>query len=219
MGQGPATVVIVVDHFALRKGIEALLRKEGHHVVGWAGDVQTARAVIEGRQPDLVILDAQVRGGSGGNLAAELVAEAPRSKVLLYPGGVDLAGIRKALSGAAAGALVKTAGLDETRKAVATVLAGGTYLDPQIRALLDEVRRPAERILSPREAEVLRLLANGLTGPAIARRLFISPETVRTHVRNAMGKLGATTRVQAVTIALGKGELQDLEEDPGRKGR
>jgi DNA-binding NarL/FixJ family response regulator len=96
---------------------------------------------------------------------------------------------------------------EELEDAIRTVAAGGDYIDPRLTPLLAKGGNGRTKTLSPRGREILGLLSQGLSGEEVASQLFLSPETVRTHVRNAMGKPGAATRAHAVALALQRGEI------------
>jgi DNA-binding NarL/FixJ family response regulator len=203
-----ATVVIVEDHVALRRGLELLLRDTDCRVIGTADDAETARTLVERRRPDVAIVDINLPGQSGIELTRALLAENPDLGVLLYTGIDDQDTLSAALDCGARGFALKAGAPEELLTAIRAVASGETYVDKRLRPLL-LARLTTERIgvLSPREREVLDLLAQGLTGEEVAARLGLSPETVRTHVRNAMDKLEAHTRVHAVAIALRQGEI------------
>jgi DNA-binding NarL/FixJ family response regulator len=203
-----ATVVIVEDHVALRRGLELLLRDSDCRVVGTADDARSARTLVTRRRPNVAIVDINLPGESGIDLTRALLEDDPDLGVLLYTGIDDQETLVAALDCGARGFALKAGAPEELLGAIRTVAAGETYVDQRLRPLL-LARLTTERIgvLSPREREVLDLLAQGLTGEEVATRLSLSPETVRTHVRNAMDKLEAHTRVHAVAIALRQGEI------------
>lgn len=201
-------VVIVDDHLALRKGIELLLRAEGIRVTGATESVAEGRRMIALRRPDVAIVDIGLEEGSGVDLARDVLAEDPEAGILLYTGAVDQERLRDGLASGARGFALKAGSPSELTDAVRTVAAGGEYVDPRLAQLLDARERDAMKLLSPREREVLDLLAAGLTGEEISDRLFLSPQTVQTHVRNLMRKLGARTRVHALALALRHQEIK-----------
>jgi DNA-binding NarL/FixJ family response regulator len=203
----PLSVVIVDDHVALRRGMELLLRRAGHHVVGTADDAEGAEALILRRRPDVALLDLALPGRSGAELTRSLLASDPTLRIVLYTGAADERQLLDALDAGAAGFALKSGDPEELEQAIRTVAAGGDYLDPRLTPLLAKGASEGSKILSPREREVLELLSQGLSGEEAAKRLFLSSETVRTHVRNAMAKLGAATRVHAVALALQRGEI------------
>ena len=203
-----ATVVIVEDHLALRKGLELLLRDSEFSVIGTADDAEAGQRLIERRRPDVAIVDIGLPGASGLELTQRILADDPDLGVLLYTGIGDQDTLVQALDSGARGFALKAGSPEELLTALRAVARGDGYVDERLRPLR-LTRFTTERIgvLSPREREVLDLLATGLNGEEVAERLVISPETVRTHVRNAMDKLEASTRVHAVAIALRQGEI------------
>lgn len=200
-------VVIVDDHVALRRGMELLLRRAGHHVVGTADDAEAGEALILRRKPDVALVDLALPGMSGAELTRSLLKEDPRVRIILYTGAADERQLLDALDAGAAGLALKSGDPQELEQAILTVAAGGDYLDPRLTPLLAKGGNGREKTLSPREREILGLLSQGLSGEEAANQLFLSPETVRTHVRNAMTKLGAATRAHAVALALQRGEI------------
>lgn len=202
-------VIVVDDHLAMRRGIELLLREAGFRVAGVAGSLAEARAVLSRRRFDVALLDIQLGRDSSLGLVQDMLRRDPGAPIVLYTGytGSDAA-LNEAVRAGARGFVLKSSEPSRLEAALRAVAAGGTYVDPELAALLShdgQLHRLAT--LSGRELEVLDLLADGLNGQAIAERLFLSPETVRTHVRNATSKLGARTRVQAVAMVVrGRGQ-------------
>ena len=202
-------LIVVEDHQAMRQGLELLLGRQGCVVVGSAGRADDAWTLIRERRPDVAVIDVNLPDESGVALARRLLAEDPELGLLLYTGAEDRKTVSEALDCGARGFAVKAGPPTELIDAIRIIARGGTYLDPRLKSLLGA--RPAAgtaRILSDREREVLDLLAKGMTGEDAAEQLFLSPLTVRTHVRNAMQKLEAHTRVHAITLALQRGEIQ-----------
>lgn len=201
------TVVLVEDHVALRKGIELLLGRRGHVVAGAAADARSGYQVIRSKRPDVALVDLDLPDDSGTKLC-QLLADDPEQKILIYTGTEDLNRLSGAIDCGVRGFVHKTGSPEELTAAIRAVAEGGTYMDPRLgskllaRSTTDHVRE-----LSSREREIFDLLAQGLTGAEVATRLFISPETVRTHIRNAMTKLEARTRVHAIAIALRQREI------------
>jgi DNA-binding NarL/FixJ family response regulator len=200
----PLEVIVVDDHLSMRRGIELLLRDAGLRIAGVAAQLDEARAVLARRRFDVALLDVRLGEQSSVGLVEELLRENPRAPIVLYTGytGPD-SGLHEAVRAGARGFVLKSSPPHRLIEALRKVAAGGTYVDPELAALLSdggELQRLTT--LSPREHEILALLADGLTGQTIAEQLFLSPETVRTHVRNATSKLGARTRVQAVALVV-----------------
>jgi DNA-binding NarL/FixJ family response regulator len=203
----PLNVVIVDDHLALRRGMELLLRRAGHHVVGSADDAEAGGALILRRRPDVALVDLALPGMSGAELTRSLLKEDPDLRIVLYTGAADERQLLDALDAGAAGFALKSGDPEELEDAIRTVAAGGDYIDPRLTPLLAKGGNGKTKTLSPREREIMGLLSKGLSGEEVASQLYLSPETVRTHVRNAMGKLGAATRAHAVALALQRGEI------------
>jgi DNA-binding NarL/FixJ family response regulator len=200
--------VIVDDHVALRRGMELLLRRSGHHVIGTADDAESAEPLIKRRRPDVALVDLLLPGENGADLTRRLLADDPELRIVLYSGTADERQLLEALDAGAAGFALKSGDPGELEEAIRTVAAGGEWLDPRLRPLLSRSSaRQADKLLSPREREILELLSKGRSGEEAAADLGLSSETVRTHVRNAMNKLGAGTRVHAVALALQRGEI------------
>lgn len=203
----PLNVVIVDDHVALRRGMELLLRRAGHHVVGTADDAEAGEALILRRRPDVALVDLALPGMSGAQLTRSLLGSDPELRIILYTGAADERQLLDALDAGAAGFALKSGDPEELEQAIRTVAAGGDYIDPRLTPLLAGGENGRTKTLSPREREILGLLSQGLSGEDAAKQLYLSSETVRTHVRNAMSKLGAATRAHAVALALQSGEL------------
>jgi DNA-binding NarL/FixJ family response regulator len=196
-------VFVVEDHLAVRKGIELLLRGEGMRVAGVASDVAEARQLLARRRHDVALIDLNLNGGSGLELVRQMLERDPAAAVVLYTGYSDPEQLREAMLAGARGFVLKSSPPTALLGALRRVAAGGSYVDPDLAALISHGHSTARLAkLSPREREILELLAEGLTGEEVASRLHLSPETVRTHVRNATGKLGAKTRVQAVALVV-----------------
>jgi len=208
-GQDVIRLMVVEDHPALRQGLELLLGRQGCVVVGSAGRAADAWDLIRERRPDVSVIDVNLPDESGVSLARRLLAEDPDLGVLLYTGAEDRKTLGEVLDCGAQGFAVKAAPPHELIDAIRIVARGGAYIDPRLRPML-RIRSSTEKVhvLSPREREILDLLSKGLTGEDSAARLFLSPETVRTHIRNAMHKLEANTRTHAIALALQQGEIE-----------
>jgi DNA-binding NarL/FixJ family response regulator len=204
----PLRLVLIEDHQALREGLELLLGREGCQVVGTAGTADQGRELIQALDPDVALVDIRLGEDSGISLTAELVDADPERRIVLYTGSNDIDLLYSGLDSGARGYALKDGTPSELTTALTTVAEGGTYVDPRLHpALLSRRATEKQRSLSPREREIMDLLAHGLTGEQVAERLFLSPETIKTHIRNAMSKLEATTRVHAIAIALREGYI------------
>jgi DNA-binding NarL/FixJ family response regulator len=180
-----------------------ILTAHGVDVVGRAADGEDALAQIEARKPRIALVDVRMPRLSGIELAKRAAMSSPDTAIVFYTAYGDRALLSEALDVGARGFVLKEAPLADLVRAVERVAAGEAYVDPVLAGVLVS-SHAADQLpsLTQREREVLRLLADGLSNEEIGRRLFISPETVRTHVRKAMAKLEADTRTQAVAIAL-----------------
>jgi DNA-binding NarL/FixJ family response regulator len=207
-GREQIGLAIVEDHVTLRQGLEMLLRNRGYVIAGSAATARAGYELVGRANPDVVIIDLQLPDESGAELTRRLLADRPELGVLLYTGIEDEERLEDALACGARGFASKVGSQADLMRAIDAVAAGGTYVDPHLNSILLR-RSTTERIkvISPRESEVLDLLSRGMNGEQAAAALFLSPETIRTHVRNAMEKLGAHTRVHAVVMALEQGVI------------
>jgi DNA-binding NarL/FixJ family response regulator len=203
--EGAISVAIVEDHAALRRGMELLLEGRGYRVLGAAGDADRGLRLIRRERPDVSVVDLGLPDGSGSGLVRRLLEDEPGLGVLVYTGLAEERALREALACGARGVATKAGPPEELASAIDAVADGRHWIDPRLRGRRS--LRISPRRLTPREREVLGLLADGLTGEEAAQKLFLSPETIRTHVRNAMDKLGAKTRAHAITIALRDGQI------------
>jgi DNA-binding NarL/FixJ family response regulator len=197
------TAVVADDHPALLAAVGDVLTDNGVDVIGRAASGDDALAKIESRRPSVALLDVRMPRMGGIQVAERVRRSSPDTAILLYTGYGDRAVLSEALDVGVRGFVLKEAPLSDLVRAVELVAGGGTYVDPVIAGALVNAKLTSELPdLTQREREVLRALADGLSNEEIGKRLFISPETVRTHVRKAMQKLDADTRTQAVATAL-----------------
>jgi DNA-binding NarL/FixJ family response regulator len=210
----PLRLVLIEDHQALREGLELLLDREGLEVVGTAGTAAEGRELVERLAPDVALVDIRLGDESGIDLTRQLLDADPDRRIVLYTGSSDEELLFSGLDSGARGYALKEGTPTELTGALTTVAAGGTYVDPRLRSALLS-GRSTQRVpaLSKREREIIELLAQGLNGEQVAERLVLSSETVKTHIRNAMGKLEASTRVHAIAIALRDGFISPPSED------
>ncbi len=204
-------VVVADDHPIVRAGIVALLSQEADiAVVGEAANGQEAVRLTAEMRPDLVLMDLRMPVLSGAGATAEIVAAFPTTRVLILTTYETDADILGAIEAGASGYLLKAAPQEEILEGVRSAVGGQTVLAPAIAArLVDRLRGDggaSDRTrLSPRELDVLRLVAAGHSNAEIAARLFISEATVKTHLVHAFEKLGVSDRTRAVTLALERG--------------
>ncbi|HET7571914.1 MAG TPA: response regulator transcription factor [Gaiellaceae bacterium] len=202
-GDRSITCVVADDHPAMLAAVAEILERHEVEVVGRAGDGEQALALILELRPRVALVDVQMPRRSGIEVAVAAATGAPETAIVFYTAFGDRALLADALDAGARGFVLKEAPLPDLVRAVQRVAAGETYVDPVLAGVLVNAQMNAKLPqLTQREREVLRLLADGLANEEIGKALFISPETVRTHVRKAMAKLEADTRTQAVATAL-----------------
>jgi DNA-binding NarL/FixJ family response regulator len=204
---GNPSLVLVEQHEALRDGLAVLLERRGFNVLGCATTAAHGEEIIREQKPDVAVVGIDLPDERGTELVRRISGNGVGSKCLIYTGLNDPALLEAAYRAGARGLVAKPAGLSVLVDALREVWRGGRYFDPSFRKG-NRNGAEATKALSSRESEILGLLAEGLTGEEIAKRLVLSPETVRTHIRNAMEKLSAKTRVEAVVKALDLGEVQ-----------
>jgi DNA-binding NarL/FixJ family response regulator len=210
-------LMIVDDHEALREGLEVMLAQAGHEISGVAGNVAAALDLLEVGEPEVAIVDIQLPDGSGIALTRELIARRPGLGVILYTGDADAELLYEGLDSGARGYALKAGSMEELAAAIDKVAEGGSYVDPRLDRILLSPRATA-RVpqLSPREREIMHLMAEGRTAEAIGHEINVSVETVRTHVRNVIRKLQARNRVHAIAMALERGEIA-LDSDTSER--
>jgi len=217
-------VLIADDHTLFREGLRALFGTEGDiDVVGEASDGEEAVAKALQLRPHVVVMDLMMPKLNGIEATRRIRAERPEVKVLVLSMYDDEEHVQRLLAGGASGYMLKKATSDELVRALREVVTGGMPLDPSVAAKVvkDYVRRvqgdeePAVSAeLTPRELEVLKLVAGGLTNQAIADQLGLSRKTVDVHRSNLMRKLGLHDVTEVVKYALRRG-LITLDEKSG----
>ena len=206
-------VLIADDQEIVRTGLRMILdAQQDVEVVAEAEDGPSALAAIKAHRPQVALLDHQMPGMDGGQIAAAVLREELPTRVLLVSAHADSALVYHALQQGAAGYLPKESSRSEIITAVLDCAAGRDVLDPKIASgLAAEIRRRAEPsgpTLSAREREVLKLIADGGSIPMIAKTLFLAPSTVKTHVQRLYEKLGVGDRAAAVAEAMRRGLLE-----------
>ncbi|MEY9895314.1 DNA-binding NarL/FixJ family response regulator [Catenulispora sp. MAP5-51] len=206
---GNLRVLIVDDHPVVRAGLTGMLAAEPDlDVVAEAADgAEAVRLALE-LAPDVVLMDLRMAGVDGVEATARLAAAAPAVKVLILTTYDTDADIVRAVEAGATGYLLKDTPRADLAEAVRLAARGETVLAPAVAAkLVNHMRTPAAQPLTPREREVLALVARGLANAEIGRELFISEATVKTHLVRVFGKLGVDDRTAAVTKAMAQGLL------------
>ena len=201
-------VLVADDHPIVRSGIVALLQTAADvEVVGEASTGLEAVDVAIALRPDVVLMDLRMPGIDGDEATARILAALPTTRVLILTTYESDDSILTAIEAGASGYLLKAAPQDEIVAGVRAVARGEVALAPRIAALLvQRVKAPAVS-LSPRETQVLRLVAAGRSNPAIAAELFVGEATVKTHLLHVFEKLEVSDRTRAVTRAMELGLL------------
>ena len=200
-------IVLADDHGVVRSGLRLLLESQpDFEVVAEASDVESARRYVRGHHPAILVLDLSMPGGSGLETIAGVREEAPATQVVVLTAHREPALAREALGAGALGYVLKDAARDELVEAVRAAAAGESFLDPRLGAVLACEPSPgAPDRLSPRESDVLTLLALGHTNAEIAAQLYLSVRTVETHRAHIQHKLQLSTRAELVRYARERG--------------
>jgi DNA-binding NarL/FixJ family response regulator len=196
------TALIVDDHEVVRQGLRLSLSRAPHiRVVGEASDGAEAVELALRRKPDIVIMDVRMPNVDGLEATRQLAEQLPQTRVLLFTAYSERSLVGRGFESGAKGYVLKEAPHETLVRAIERIAAGGDFVDP---ALMPEALAGRDQVdmLTAREREILQLLADGMSNADVAERLFISQETVKSHVRHILTKLEADTRTQAVAIAL-----------------
>jgi DNA-binding NarL/FixJ family response regulator len=210
----PVSVIVADDQTAVREGLVLLLGTlPGIAVAGEAADGDAAVDLVTAVNPQVVLMDLNMPGCDGVTATRRITADHPGTRVVVLTTYADDESIISALQAGALGYLTKDATRAEIGRAVLTAAAGQAVLDPAVQQrLLSAAARghevsgptglpPGDGELTPREAEVLRLIADGRSNREIARALFVSEATVKTHVNRIFAKTGSRDRAQAIRYA------------------
>jgi DNA-binding NarL/FixJ family response regulator len=210
-------ILVADDHPMLREGLVAVLdTQQDFEIVGEAADGSEVVRLAERLNPDVLLLDLEMPGVDGVAALEKLRSAGSEARTIVFTAYDTDERILGALRAGARGYLLKGASRTEIFDAIRTVHSGGSLLQPVVTGrLLDHMSReqpsPEPDPLTPRELEVLGLLALGLQNKEISARLFISERTVKFHVSSLMHKLGAENRTETVTIAAQRGLIQLTE--------
>lgn len=206
---GVIRVMLVDDHPVVREGLRGMLEAEPDlTVVGEAGSGEEAVAQARVTETDVILMDLRMRDLDGVGATERILADNPRTRVVVLTTYETDADILRAVEAGASGYLLKDASRADLAGAIRAAARGETVLAPSVAGrLVNQVRRPVTQSLSGREVEVLALVAKGLTNADIGRALHISEATVKTHLLRAFGKLGVSDRTAAVTTAMALGLL------------
>jgi DNA-binding NarL/FixJ family response regulator len=221
---GDVRVLLVEDHASVREALaHAFEHEAGFRVVGQASSLAQARGMLQG--VDVALIDLGLPDGYGAELVGDLRRSSPDAQAVVLSASLDRAEMARAVASGAAGALHKTARLEEVVETVRRLRAGKTLLPvDEVVELLKYAGRSREReeqdrrsieSLTPREREVLQALADGLDTQAAARRFHISVRTQRNHVASILAKLGVHSQLQALVFAL-RHDIVEIRREPQR---
>jgi two-component system response regulator NreC len=205
--EGKTTVVLVDDHAVVRGAVKALLDgQEDLEVVGEAGSFADGRTIVAEKQPRVLVLDVNLPDGVAVDAMPQLREDSPETAIVLLTMERDLTLARRALDAGANGYLFKDSAHLELIEAVRAAAAGERHLAPAVAAGLDDDAAVGEKpALSPRETEVLKLMALGHTNREIGEQLSLSVRTVETHRAHIQQKLGLSSRPELTRYALANG--------------
>lgn len=193
--------IVADDHPALVYAVADFLETNGFEIVGTAGDGATAVDLVRRHTPDLALIDYRMPRLDGVDLLQALAAAAPATRVAVYTADADRELVRAVLAAGAGAVILKESPLVDLVRALHSALRGRPYVDPILGRTAFDARRGSSS-LTQREAQVLVLVADGLSHDQIAGHLRIGAETVRTHVQKARQRLGAENRTHAVATAI-----------------
>ena len=218
---GPIRVAVVDDQELFRRGLTMLLTVEDDiDVVGEAGDGVAATELAASTAPDVILMDVRMPKRSGIEACVAIKEVAPTARIIMLTVSDEEADLYDAVKNGASGYLLKDSSIDEVAQAVRVVADGQSLISPSMAIkLLDEFKQMSrsdrQQVATPRltdrELEVLKLVAQGLNNREIAKRLFISENTVKNHVRNILEKLQLHSRMEAVMYAV-REKLLDIPQ-------
>jgi DNA-binding NarL/FixJ family response regulator len=205
-------VVLVDDHTMLRHGLRQTLRASGFDVVGEASNGRAGVQLVRELKPDVIVMDLHMPLVNGIEATRAILEDEPGARVLVLTISTDEEDVLDALAAGACGYILKTAPPEDTVRAIAAAHAGDSAISPRVAGrLVEHVRRAGRPTaappssLTPRELEILRLIAEGRENTEIAEILVISPSTAKNHVAHVLDKLGLENRVQAAVYAVRSG--------------
>ena len=206
-------VVVVDDHEMFAQGLTAILGADPSiEVVASAGTVEEGCATVRLHKPDVVLMDYELPDGDGATATERIKDEAPSTQVVMVTSFDDEGVLVRAIEAGASGFITKHKAVQEVAAAVRAAHAGEALISPSLLArLLPKLRQNPRGVgadLTPREIEVLKLLATGASNQQIAEELVLSLHTVRNHVQNVIGKLGTHSKLEAVATAVREGIIR-----------
>jgi two-component system, NarL family, response regulator LiaR len=209
-------ILLVDDHDMVRLGVKTYLMTEPDiEVVGEANSGEQAVQVVTELRPDIVLMDLVMGGMDGVAATREVLKVCPETKVLVLTSFLEDEKVLPALEAGASGYLLKTVLGDELTRSIRKVVGGETVLEPQVAAkVVANLQKPkiaavSRDVLTEREMDVLRLIAQGMSNQQIGEALFIGIKTVKTHVSNVLAKLQVEDRTQAAILAIKNGWVDE----------
>jgi len=205
----PIQVVLADDHALMRRGLRMLLdAEEDLQVIAEADDIASVVQHVHGHQPHVLVLDLRMPGGSSIDAISQLRKRVPETQIVVLTMEESPVFAQRAFAAGAVGFVAKDLADRELAQAIRAAARGEEYVSPRLAVRLEALRNSlAEDKLTPREVEVLRLIALGHTSVEVAYNLHLSPRTVETHRANIHRKLGLATRAELVRYALRRGLL------------
>jgi len=198
-------LLLVDDHQIVRQGLRSLLEQDlEFEIIGEAANAEDALKLVKSLEPDVVLLDLQLPDGGGASLCQRLVQTCPTSRILILTAFLNRSLVDACLRAGARGYLVKDAENLHLKGRIRAVMEGKTVIDPKVASIIAEHLRTEEPLsgaLTPRELEVMVLIAEGLSNREIGERLSVTENTVKGHVKEILSKLNAPNRVTAVMKA------------------
>jgi two-component system response regulator NreC len=207
--EAKTTVVLVDDHAVVRGALKALLEgQDDLEVVGEAGDIASGREIVAEKRPRVLVLDVNLPDGLAVDALPQLREGSPQTQIVLLTMERDLTLARRALDAGANGYLFKDSAHLELIEAVRAAAAGNRHIPPAVAVGLKNDEDEDHTVLSPRETEVLKLMALGHTNREIGEQLSLSVRTVETHRAHIQQKLGLSSRPELTRYALANGLIE-----------